>query len=61
MKVRYNDEGAPASVWPETDGVVVEFDEPVSAITPGQLAAFYIQDELGSRIAGGGWIDRTVD
>ena len=56
VKIRYNDEGDSAMVSPQDDGVFVEFDEPVSAITPGQLAVFYVQNELGSRVVGGGWI-----
>lgn len=61
VKIRYNDEGAWATVRPRADGAVVEFDEPVSAITPGQLAVFYVQDQSGSRVAGGGWIDKVFD
>ena len=59
VKIRYNDRGASATVWPQDNGVIVEFDEPVSAVTPGQLAAFYVQDALGSRVIGGGWIDKS--
>ena len=60
VKIRYNDRGALATVWPQAgDEVVVEFDEPVSAITPGQLTVFYVQDVLGSRVIGGGWIDKS--
>ena len=58
VKIRYNSKGAFASVIPQKNHVMVEFDEPVSAITPGQLAAFYIQEEKNNRLIGGGWIDR---
>jgi tRNA U34 2-thiouridine synthase MnmA/TrmU len=37
------------------------FDEPNAAITPGQLAAFYVEDENGSRVIGGGWIEKSGD
>jgi tRNA-specific 2-thiouridylase len=32
------------------------FDAPVSAVTPGQAVAFYD----GSRVLGGGWIERSI-
>ena len=59
VKIRYNSPGVSALVLPKTDTAIVEFDEPVSAITPGQLAVFYIQDQFGSRVTGGGWIDKV--
>ena len=58
VKIRYNSKGALATVIPQDKHVIVEFDEPVSAITPGQLAAFYIQEGKNNRLIGGGWIDR---
>ena len=58
VKIRYNSKGALATVIPHDDHVIVEFDEPVSAITPGQLAAFYVRGEKNNRLIGGGWIDR---
>ena len=61
VKIRYRDSGAFATVSPQPDGVAVEFDEPVSAITPGQLAVFYVRQEDGERVAGGGWIQKADD
>jgi tRNA-specific 2-thiouridylase len=58
VKIRYNSNGAFATVTPQNNSVIVEFDEPVSAITPGQLATFYIQEEKNNRLIGGGWIDK---
>ncbi len=60
VKIRYNSSGALATVTPQDNHVIVEFDEPVSAITPGQLAAFYIQEEKNNRLIGGGWIDKVA-
>ena len=57
VKIRYNSNGAFATVTPQNNSVIVEFDEPVSAVTPGQLAAFYVQEEKNNRLIGGGWID----
>lgn len=55
VQIRYNHRGAAATVTPakEQDEVVVDFDEPVSAITPGQAAVFYDENQ---NIIGGGWI-----
>ena len=61
VKIRYNSKGAFATVIPQDNSVAVEFDEPVSAITPGQLAAFYIQEEKNNRLIGGGWIDKVAN
>jgi tRNA-specific 2-thiouridylase len=57
VKIRYNSNGAFATVTPQNNSVIVEFDESVSAVTPGQLAAFYTQEEKNNRLIGGGWID----
>jgi tRNA-specific 2-thiouridylase len=53
-KIRYNAPVAPAWVYPsETpDRVRVVFDQPVRAITPGQIAVFY----RGETVVGGGTI-----
>ena len=61
VKIRYNDRGASATVSPQDNGVFVEFDEPLAAITPGQLAVFYVQEGSGSRVVGGGWIEKVAD
>jgi len=61
VKIRYNSKGAFATVIPQDNHVIVEFDEPVSAITPGQLAAFYVREEKNNRLIGGAWIDRWPD
>lgn len=53
VKIRHRHEPAPATI--EMDGedqVLVTFDRPVSAVTPGQSAVFYDGDE----VVGGGWI-----
>ena len=56
-KIRYRHQAAPALVRPLSDGGArVDFDEPQSAITPGQAVVFYD----GDRVLGGGWIEHAI-
>ncbi len=55
-KIRYRHTPCPATIIVEADGVRVRFEEPQSAVTPGQAVAFYD----GTRLLGGGWIDRRL-
>jgi tRNA-specific 2-thiouridylase len=56
VKIRYLHRAARADVQLTDDGqAVVTFDEPQSAITPGQLAAFYD----GGAVLGAGWIEEV--
>lgn len=57
-KIRYQHTAAGCAVQLTDDGRLrVEFDEPQSAITPGQAVVLYD----GDRVIGGGWIDSTSD
>ena len=56
-RIRSRHGGSPATVVAtENGGAVVRFNEPISAITPGQAVTFY----HGSRVLGGGWIDSRL-
>ena len=51
VKIRYRDPGAQARVFQNPDSTLtVKTDSPVSAVTPGQSAVIYLNDEV---IAGG--------
>ena len=53
VKIRHRHEPAPAMIEKTSaDGILVTFDEPQRAVTPGQAAVFYD----GDVVVGGGWI-----
>jgi len=52
VRIRYKDKGAMATITPDEDRLRCDFDEPVSAVTPGQSAVFY----EGEDVVGGGVI-----
>jgi tRNA-uridine 2-sulfurtransferase len=52
VKVRYNDQGTPASLRTQGNEIEVRFRRGVYGIAPGQAAVFYEGEDL----IGGGWI-----
>ncbi len=56
VKIRYNDSGKPATIYPEPDGVKVVFDNYNQAVTPGQSVVFFEEDV----VVGGGVIEREI-
>jgi tRNA-specific 2-thiouridylase len=56
-KIRYNHDPQPATARRTAeDELTVRFDQPQSAITPGQAVVLFDNDV----VLGGGWIDRAV-
>lgn len=56
-KIRYNHQPQPARVFVTgADEIRVTFDEPQSAVTPGQAVVVFD----GDVVLGGGWIDETM-
>ena len=51
-KLRYRHKASPAVISQEGDKVIIEFDEPQRAPSPGQAAVFYD----GDIVIGGGTI-----
>ncbi len=56
VRLRSRHREAPAVLKPINRGILVRFQEPQMAITPGQSAVFYCNDE----VLGGGIIDRVI-
>jgi tRNA-specific 2-thiouridylase len=52
VKIRFAHKGAYARVYKTERGLDVRFEEPVRAVTPGQAAVMYRENQL----VGGGWI-----
>ncbi len=56
-KIRYNHSPQPARAWlSEVDEITVAFDQPQSAITPGQAVVLY-DDDI---VIAGGWIENAI-
>lgn len=56
-RVRYRASDAPCKIEQlENNSIKVEFKNPVRAVTPGQAAVFYSNDEC----LGGGWIEEGI-
>jgi tRNA-uridine 2-sulfurtransferase len=52
VKIRFQHKGAWGRVFKKDDELSIQFEEPVRAVTPGQAAVMYRENQL----VGGGWI-----
>ena len=55
-KIRYGQKAQPATLFPDKNGTVIEFDEPQRAISPGQATVWYD----GDVVVGGGTIIKSL-
>ena len=44
-----------------SESAIVEILEDEKGVSPGQACVFYLKDDLGERVLGGGWIDKTIN
>jgi len=57
VQIRYRAAAVPCAIRLQDDrSCEVRFQQPVTAVTPGQAAVFY----HGDRVLGGGWIERAL-
>ncbi len=61
IKVRSTGKLLKAKVKFIKDYTKVEILEKETGISPGQACVFYSKDEIGDKVLGGGWIDRTFN
>ena len=60
IKVRSTGKLLKAKAIVKNDSVIVEILQDEKGISPGQACVFYSKDDIGERVLGGGWIDKTV-
>ena len=61
IKVRSTGKLLKAKAAIKEDSAIVEILQDEKGISPGQACVFYSKDDLGERVLGGGWIDKTVN
>tara|TARA_B100000686_G_scaffold155919_1_gene163727 strand:+ start:3697 stop:4842 length:1146 start_codon:yes stop_codon:yes gene_type:complete len=61
IKVRSTGKLLKSKVEIQKDSAIVEILQNEKGISPGQACVFYSKDDLGERVLGGGWIDKTVN
>ena len=61
VKVRSTGKLLKAKINFINDIAKVEILEKETGISPGQACVFYSKDEVGDKVLGGGWIDKTYN
>ena len=61
VKVRSSGKLIESKVNIKDDTAIVEILEDEKGISPGQACVFYSKDEVGERVLGGGWINKTIN
>ena len=61
IKVRSTGKLLKAKVAMKEASAIVEILQDEKGISPGQACVFYSKDDLGVRVLGGGWIDKTIN
>ena len=61
IKVRSTGRLLNAKINFSNDNVRVHIIDKETGISPGQACVFYSKDELGDKVLGGGWIDKTFN
>ena len=61
IKVRSTGKLLKAKAAIKENSAIVEILQDEKGISPGQACVFYSKDDLGERVLGGGWIDKTVN
>ena len=61
IKVRSTGKLLKANVKIDTSSAEVNIIDGESGISPGQACVFYLKDDTGDKVLGGGWIDKTIN
>ena len=59
VKVRSTGKLLNAKIKIENNSAVVDILQDEKGISPGQACVFYSRDDIGERVLGGGWIEKT--
>ena len=61
IKVRSTGKLLKANVKIDANSAEVNIISGENGISPGQACVFYLKDDTGDKVLGGGWIDKTIN